>query len=134
MIGYRENTSQPIELWADGSTVDYEWGYQGGAMLTPSLRIEGVSAPAEGICVRALVRNEFVTPLETDEPGIVRDLVFYPSGEDLETANLWNLIAYDPPDDRDLDLMVDLRSADWVAQTQIRVRIGSSRNVRTPHP
>ncbi len=118
--------------WSDDDIIDYEWGYQGGAMITPALRIQDASGPPEGVCIRVLVRNEFVDPRETDEPGIVRDLIFFPQGAHLETGALWNLVAYEPPDGRDLDLIIDLRSSELAANHNLRIRMGMGTNPRTP--
>jgi len=131
-IGTADRLTDAFSPWSNDDVINYEWGYQGGAMVTPSLRIQGATGDSDGVCVRVLVRNEFVAPLETDEPGIVRDLVFYPRGDHLQTGALWNLVAYEPPDGRAVDLTIDLRSTELAAQHVLRIRLGDATNERTP--
>ena len=130
-VGTIHASGDVFSPWSDDDVIDYQWGYQGGAMVTPSLRIEATTAGPEGVCVRVLVRNEFVEPLPTDEPGIVRDLVFYPQGDHLQTGALWDLVAYEPPDGRAVDLNVDLRTTELAAHQTLRIRLGEATNERT---
>jgi len=111
--------------WGDGVTVPVVMGFQGGAMITPTVRVPALPSEADTVCLRVELRNTLSDASEV-LPGVVADIIFVRAGDSFEAANLFDLLGYDAGTMRGktLVLAVDVIGATFTATTAVDVVLG----------
>lgn len=78
VLGTLRPGSEPIEErfspWTDGSAQPLVFGFQGGWMLQPTVRVSALPDDPDGLCATVDLRNESAAPVE-DGLRLSRELV-----------------------------------------------------------
>ncbi len=112
--------------WADGQEVPFVWGFQGGTMITPTVRAPAAINPAGASCVVVEIRNlepdggvvfEAFRALDTRLDAVV-------VGEQLEVRDLFDQLGWiEIPRDTPLSLEVTVRGLLGAARARVELRI-----------
>lgn len=103
MIGTRDEMG--FHPWEDGATVPFMWGFQGGTMIMPVLRVEGSALEGDPICVHSRIVNAYTD----DGPAIeiaefLMDVEVHAQDGAYETNELFDQVSYDSPAGREISL------------------------------
>jgi hypothetical protein len=120
-----------FDAWTDGRAVEITYGFQGGYMLTPRLRVTAPSLTGETVCLRVAIANALVS-----EPGGTDGATFtrQPDGSYV-SAVLSDLLAWDLlPDGTNVGLEANVQGASFAARGSVTVVIGGASPPEPPPP
>jgi hypothetical protein len=80
--------------WSDGSSATVLMGFQGGAMITPTLRVPALATEGETICLRVALTNT-LSGGSTPFPELTTEITFQRVGDVFEAANLYDQLGFD---------------------------------------
>lgn len=80
--------------WSDGSSATVLMGFQGGAMITPTLRVPALATEGETICLRVALTNT-LSGGSTAFPEFTTEITFQRVGDVFEAANLYDQLGFD---------------------------------------
>lgn len=80
--------------WSDGAAATVVMGFQGGAMLTPTLRVPALPTEGDTICLRVELQNSLTDASEV-LPGGITEVTFVRVGEDFEAAYVYDQLGFD---------------------------------------
>lgn len=113
--------SEAFAAWEEGSSQQLIFGFQGGYMLVPQLRVpaEADDPPTE-LCARVDLRNKSEIPVES---GFDRLQLFERDGDHWYSPELFNLLGSDlePLIDRRVRIEVDVSAPELEASAAIEV-------------
>lgn len=108
--------------WVDGATTPVVMGFQGGAMITPTIRLPALPSDGASLCLRVELRNTLSDASDVF-PGVVADITFVRVGEVFEAANLFDQLGFDAGSLRGKTLMlvVEVTGMTFAGTTAISV-------------
>ena len=111
--------------WNDGATATVIMGFQGGAMITPTLRVPALPTEGETICLHVELHNT-LSDGSTTPPGLVTDITFTRVGDVFEAANLFNQIgeSADSLRGKTLTFVVEVRGVTFTASKTMSLLLG----------
>lgn len=77
--------------WVDGGGATLESGFQGGYMLTPTLRVAGAPGDGDSLCLRVRIQH---TDPEGPLPSLLADRAFTRDGDAFYAQDLSDLLAF----------------------------------------
>ncbi len=80
--------------WSDGSSATVLMGFQGGAMITPTLRVSALATEGESICLRVALTN-MLSGGSTPFGDLTTEITFQRVGDVFEAANLYDQLGFD---------------------------------------
>jgi hypothetical protein len=109
---------------ADGDAMALILGYQGGYMVTPSLRVEAIDGESAGVCCRLELVNT-VAGAPDIAPGLRGNLLLERQGGYLQSGYLNNLLSFErePLLGKALELDVHLVAGGFVADAALSVTL-----------
>ncbi|RLB51440.1 MAG: hypothetical protein DRJ42_16790 [Deltaproteobacteria bacterium] len=123
LIGIRDETG--FHPWEEGATVPFMWGFQGGTMVMPVVRVEGSSFEGDPLCVHAEILNEFIdegTPVDVAEFRM--DIEMYVRDGAYETDPVFDQISNESPAGRALSLQATISLYGESATGAVNVLVG----------
>ncbi|MEC7524122.1 MAG: hypothetical protein VYE22_29850 [Myxococcota bacterium] len=121
-----ELRDEEVVPWEDGQDVTYEWGFQGGTMILPSLEIPASVTSGDGcVQVRLRHREDPAHPGEAgDAPSHSYDWTdpMRRSGDRLQMRHLNDQIGWDAPDGHRFVLEAEVRGVDFALRGEVSVR------------
>jgi hypothetical protein len=119
-IGTRTETG--FADWAEGATVDFVYGPQGGSMLRPNLRLEGTTLTGESHCLRVEV---FHTPPGAERaPSFTLFLELYAVDGGYETGPLYDVFYVGTTGDM-LGYDAVVRTSRFASEAHVGIVIGN---------
>jgi hypothetical protein len=111
--------------WSDGATATVIMGFQGGAMITPTIRVPALPTEGETVCLRVALRNTLSDASEVF-PGVVADITFVRVGDVFEAANLFDQLGFDAAALRGKTLMlvVDVTGVTFAGTASLSLVLG----------
>jgi len=111
--------------WSDGATATVIMGFQGGAMITPTIRVTALATEGESVCLRVALRNTLSDASEVF-PGVVADITFVRVGDLFEAANLFDQLGFDAAALRGKTLMlvVDVTGVTFNGSASVSLLLG----------
>jgi hypothetical protein len=94
-IGTGEDAS--FMPYATGATAPVILGFQGGAMITPTLRIPALPSDGASLCLRVELANRLSDGSEVF-PGVTSDFTFTRVGDAFEAANIFDQLGFSTSD------------------------------------
>jgi len=92
--------------WAAGASVPVIMGFQGGAMITPTLRIPALPSDGATLCLRVELRNRLSDGSDVF-PGVMTDFTFTRVGDVFEAANIFDQLGFSASDFAGKTLVLD---------------------------
>jgi hypothetical protein len=83
--------------YTPGATAPVIMGFQGGAMITPTLRFPALPGDGATLCVRVELRNRLSDGSEVF-PGVMTDFTFTRVGDVFEAANIFDQLGFSASD------------------------------------
>ena len=83
--------------WTAGASVPVIMGFQGGAMITPTLRIPALPSDGATLCLRVELRNRLSDGSDVF-PGVMTDFTFTRVGDVFEAANIFDQLGFSASD------------------------------------
>lgn len=80
--------------WSDGTTATVVMGFQGGAMIMPSIRVTARATDGDTMCLHVALANTLSDASEVFS-GISADLTFTRVGDVFEAANIFDQLGFD---------------------------------------
>lgn len=111
--------------WTDGATATVSMGFQGGAMITPTIRLPALPTEGETVCLRVELHNTLSDASDVF-PGVVADITFVRVGDLFEAANLFDQLGFDAAALRGKTLMlvVEITGVTFTGTTSLSVLLG----------
>jgi hypothetical protein len=119
-------SGDPFVAYADAEAVQLIRGYQGGYMVTPSIRVAASAGDGERACLRVALENAFDDGGDGPaSPGVLAMLVFERRGDQLCVDDLYDLLGLDRSalTGRTLALTVRVTGTDFTATDTARVAL-----------
>ncbi len=131
LIGTRDETG--FHAWADGETVPYIWGFQGGTMVMPVLRVEDSGFMDDPLCVHSRIANAFTDEgMPVDVPEFLQDVELHVRDGGYETDPIFDQISYDTPEGRALSMEATISLDMFSVTSSIDVVVGPEGDMPLP--
>lgn len=95
MIGAGEDAA--FTPYAAGATAPVIMGFQGGAMITPTLRVPALPGDGATLCLRVELLNRLSDGGEV-LPGVMTDFTFTRVGDTFEAAHIYDQLGFSASD------------------------------------
>lgn len=89
-----EGSGASFQAYEAGQKVTLVSGFQGGYMVTPSVRVDAAGGAGAEACFQVSIKN-VLTDVEDVAPGLQTYVTFAKSGEFFDVEGIWDLIAMD---------------------------------------
>lgn len=110
--------------WSDGAVAMVIMGFQGGAMITPTIRVTARPADGATMCLHVALHNTLSDASEVF-PGAEADLTFVRVGDVFEAANFYDQLGYDAAlfRGKTLMLVVDVTGTTFTATSTTSLQL-----------
>jgi hypothetical protein len=120
-----ERNDEGFRDYEEGEVVPYSWGFQGGTMVMPILRVEDTTFDDDTVCVHIELVNEFTDEgAPVDTPLYRRDMELHAIEGGYETDPLEDMLSYDSPEGRALSIAARISVAGYLATGNIAIVVG----------
>ena len=131
IFGSRDETG--FHAWEEGSTVPFVWGFQGGTMIMPVLRVESSGLEGDPVCVHSQILNAFTDEgLPIDVPEFLQDVEVHLRDDAYETDPLFDQLSYDSPEGRALSLEGTISLSGFTVTGAVNVLVGPEGDMPLP--